>query len=553
MRFNPWRNILLKVEKTGMIDDEDEHVRLQKSVLVVTAMWIARAAVIWGLLYYFYGEYLAGSIPLSYSILTLLSLQLLKASKNFRFFSFTQILLMMLLPVLLMLSLGGFVNSSAVIVWGFFAPIVALLSGKTRVARYWFFAYLFLIIIGALLEPLLRTENNLPEIVKTIFFIINIGGVSSIVYRVLKYFVNNKDKVIDLMRTNRELELAYLQQEVMLRQNEKLATLGKLSAGLAHELNNPAAAAQRGSKQLQGRIPDLEKLVLEIGLMNLSEQQLEVYRTFKNQVHKRMKSPTELDPLTRSDRESEIESWLKNQNISDAWDMASMMVCLDYSVDELSELSGHFPAQQFQCILSTMLTIYATHNLLDELGQGTGRITEIVKSLKSYSYMDKAPLQSVDVHEGINDTLVMLRSELKGGISVQKDFDEELPAIDAYGSELNQVWTNIIDNAVSVLEGQGKISIKTFREDLWLVVQIADSGPGIPKEIIGKVFDPFFTTKPPGEGTGLGLNISHNIIVQKHKGKISVQSGQAGTSFEVKLPIDNRIASSDNASNIPKN
>jgi signal transduction histidine kinase len=541
MRFNPWRNILSKVEKMGMIDDEDEHVRLQKSVLVVTAMWIGRAALIWGLLYYFYGEYVAGSIPISYSILTLLSFQLLKASKNFRFFSFTQILTMLLLPFLLMLSLGGFVNSSAVIVWGFFAPIVALLSGKTKVARYWFLAYVFLIIFGALMEPLLRTENNLPEIVKTIFFIINIAGVSSIVYRVLKYFVNNKDKVIDLMRTNRELELAYLQQEVMLRQNEKLATLGRLSAGMAHELNNPAAAAQRGSKQLQDRIPDLEKLVLEIGLMKLSKQQLDIYRTFKDQVHIRMKKPTELDPLTRSDRETEIESWLKGRNVSDAWDIAAMMVCLDFAVDELTELSGHFSAEQFQSILSALLSIYATHNLLDELGQGTGRITEIVKSLKSYSYMDKAPLQSIDVHEGINDTLVMLRSQLKDGITVQKEFDEGLPAIQAYGSELNQVWTNIIDNATAAMDGQGNISINTYREEQWLVVRITDSGPGIPKEIIGKVFDPFFTTKPPGEGTGLGLNISHNIIVQKHKGKISVQSGPEGTSFEVKLPIDNRI------------
>ena len=284
MRFNPWQNILSKVEKMGVIDDEDEQIRLQKSVLVVTAMWIGRAAIVWGLIYYLYGEYLAGSVPISYSILTLLSFQWLKASKNFRLFSFFQNLLLLLLPFLLMLSLGGFVNSSVVIVWGFFAPIVALLSGKSKAAIYWFLAYILLILFGALMEPLLRTENNLPERIITVFFIINIGAVSSIVFRVLNYFVKNKDKVIDLMRTNRELELAYLQQEVMLRQSEKLATLGRLSAGLAHELNNPAAAAQRGSKQLQGQIPDLEKLVLEIGLMNLSEQQLDIYRTFKDQI-----------------------------------------------------------------------------------------------------------------------------------------------------------------------------------------------------------------------------------------------------------------------------
>ncbi len=541
MRFNPWQKILSKVEKMGVIDDEDEQVRLQKSVLVVTAMWIGRAAVIWGIIYYIYGEYLAGSIPISYSVLTLLSFQLLKSSKNFRFFSFTQISSLLLLPFLLMLSLGGFINGSVVIVWGFFAPIVALLSGKTRVAIYWFLAYVLLILFSALMEPLLRADNNLPERVRTIFFIINIGAVSSIVYQVLNYFVKKKDNVIDLMRTNRELELAYLQQEVMLRQSEKLATLGRLSAGMAHELNNPAAAAQRGSKQLQAKIPDLEKLVQGIGLMNLSEPQLDIYRTFKDQVHLRMKKPTELDPITRSDRETEIDSWLKIRHVSDAWEIAAMMVYLDFAVADLTALSSHFSGEQFQSILLALLSIYVTYNLLDELGQGTGRITEIVKSLKSYSYMDKAPLQSINVHEGLNDTLVMLRSQLKSGINVQKDFDEDLPAINAYGSELNQVWTNIIDNAIAAMDGQGNIIIKTFREEMWLVVQISDSGPGIPKEIIGKVFDPFFTTKPPGEGTGLGLNISHNIIAQKHKGEISVHSGPEGTRFEVKLPIDNKI------------
>ena len=217
----------------------------------------------------------------------------------------------------------------------------------------------------------------------SIFFIINIGVVSTIVYMLLNYFVKKKDSAIDLMRTNRELELAYLQQEVMLRQNEKLATLGRLSAGLAHELNNPAAAAQRGSRQLQDKIPDLEKIVLEIGLMNLTGQQLEVYRSFKDQLHVRLKKPIDLDPITRSDRETEIESWLKNQNVPDAWELASMMVYLDFSVTELAVLSGHFSNEQFQSILLGLQSIFVTHNLLDELGQGSGRITEIVKSLKS--------------------------------------------------------------------------------------------------------------------------------------------------------------------------
>jgi signal transduction histidine kinase len=177
--------------------------------------------------------------------------------------------------------------------------------------------------------------------------------------------------------------------------------------------------------------------------------------------------------------------------------------------------------------------------LLEEIGQGTGRITEIVKSLKSYSYQDTVSIQSINIHEGLNDTLVMLRSQLKSGITVEREFDQHLPLIEAHGNELNQVWTNIIDNAITAMDGKGTLKIKTFRQDKWLVVQFSDTGHGIPKEVKEKIFDPFFTTKPPGEGTGLGLNISHNIIVEEHHGEFNVVSRPGETCFEVKIPLNN--------------
>jgi len=537
--LNLWQNILLLVEKILVNADDDDETHLYKSVQLVSAIMVSVAAIIWGIIYLSFGEYLAGSIPLTFAAVTILSLLVLRVYKIYQFFRFSQILMFLTLPFLLMASLGGFIIGSVVIIWGFFAPIAALLSGQVRLAVYWFIAFVLLILVSGFIQPYLRTENNLPELLVTIFFIINIGTVSFIVFLVLFFFFKRKDNVIELMRTNRELELAYLQQEVMLRQSEKLATLGKLSAGMAHELNNPASVALRGSKQLQDIILEFEKLLFGLGQMNLSEQQLENYSAIKGQIYINVKKPVEMDSLERSDRETEIESWLENQNIEDPWDLASMLVSLNFSVKDLSILAENFSGDKFPTILSTLQSIYVTHNLLEEIGQGTGRITEIVKSLKSYTYLDKAPIQSVDIHEGLNDTLVMLRSQLKDGITVQKEFDESLPHIQAYGSELNQVWTNIIDNAASAMNGKGEIVIKTFKEELWLVVQIKDTGPGIPKEIQGKIFDPFFTTKPPGEGTGLGLNISYNIIVQKHKGKISVQSGQGETCFEVKLPLEN--------------
>lgn len=537
--LNRWQNILSVVEKILVSPDDDEETRLHKSVQLVSAIMVSVAAFIWGIIYFLYGEFLSGSIPLTYAIVTIMSLLVLRFYKIYQFFSFSQILMFLILPFLLMLSLGGFIIGSVVIIWGFVAPIAALLSGKVNRAVYWFIAFATLVLVSGYLQPYLRKENNLPDVAVTIFFVINIGAVAFIVFRVLYYFFKQKDKVIELMRANRELEQAYLQQEVMLRQSEKLATLGKLSAGMAHELNNPAAAALRGSRQLQDTILELEESLFGLGRMNLSQQQLDDFSTVKKHINIQVKKPDEMDSLTRSDREAEIESWLEDQNIADAWDLTSMLVSLNFKVVDLSNLSERFSGGKFASILSALRSIYATHNLLEEIGQGTGRITEIVKSLKSYTYLDKAPIQTVDVHEGLNDTLVMLRSQLKDGITVLKEFDESLPQIQAYGSELNQVWTNIIDNAVGAMNGQGKITIKTFKEERWLVVQILDNGPGISKETLGKVFDPFFTTKPFGEGTGLGLNISYNIIIQKHKGKISARSGAGETCFEVKLPLDN--------------
>ena len=180
--------------------------------------------------------------------------------------------------------------------------------------------------------------------------------------------------------------------------------------------------------------------------------------------------------------------------------------------------------------------------MLEEIGQGAGRIAEIVKALKTYSYMDQAPIQSVDVHEGLDNTLVMLRSKLKDGVTVRREYKEDLPRIQAYGSELNQVWTNIIDNAVDAMNSRGELVLRTRQEDQWVVVEIEDNGPGIPDDVQSNIFDPFFTTKSPGEGTGLGLNISHNIIVQKHEGQIGVRSVPGKTCFEVRLPINSEIA-----------
>ncbi len=335
----------------------------------------------------------------------------------------------------------------------------------------------------------------------------------------------------------RDLEQAYLQQELMLRQSEKLATLGKLSAGMAHELNNPAAAAGRGVEQVLAAFERHLRAHLELDAAALRGVQLSTLEQLSQVMQSCKERVSALDALTRSDREVALEDWLEAHGIASPWELSPTLVTMGYGLDKLKQLGVTFEAERMNALLTWLTSGFTVFNVLDEIAEGTKRISEIVRALKTYSYLDQAPVQNVNLHEGLENTLVMFRSRLKQGINVQRDYAADLPTIEAYGSELNQVWTNIIDNAIAAMNGQGDLAVHTRREDGWVVVEITDSGPGIPPEIQAQVFDPFFTTKPPGEGTGLGLNISHNIVVQKHRGEIIVNSRPGQTTFQVRLPL----------------
>jgi signal transduction histidine kinase len=331
----------------------------------------------------------------------------------------------------------------------------------------------------------------------------------------------------------RDLEQAYLQQEVMLRQSEKLATLGRLSAGMAHELNNPAAAIQRGAKQMQSSFEqhlDAEQNVHELAL------DIERLRHLVQLMQLHSSRRVELNALARSDREREVTDWLEERRIENGWHIAPDLVNMGFTVEELEGLVARYSPEELGAVLVWVTSGFSVLSMVEEVNEAAQRVSELVKALKTYTYLDRAPVLNVDVREGIENTLIMFRSKLGRGVEIHRDYEENLPLIEAYSSELNQVWTNIIDNAISAMNGQGELTLRTRHEDKWVVVEIIDSGPGIPEEIQSKIFDPFFTTKAPGEGTGLGLNISHNIIVRKHKGEISVTSRPGMTCFRVKLP-----------------
>jgi signal transduction histidine kinase len=335
----------------------------------------------------------------------------------------------------------------------------------------------------------------------------------------------------------RDLEKVYLQQEVMLRESEKLATLGRLSAGMAHELNNPAAAAQRGAAQLQTAFSRMLQVNLQLGKMNLTDAQIDNLILLEKQVEKKAQKPFYTNALDRSDAESELETWLGEKGVDEAWNFAHVLLTPGFDKPVLEKLAASFNRDQFIAAVNWLTSSVVIYTLLEEIRQGSGRISEIVKALKSYTYMDQAPVQNVDVHDGLDNTLVILHSKLAAGVTVHREYAAHLPRIEAYGSELNQVWTNLIDNAIDAMDGKGEITLRTRSDADWVIVEVEDNGPGIPPGIQSRIYDPFFTTKAPGKGTGLGLNISHNIIVQKHKGKMEVHSQPGMTRFEVSLPL----------------
>jgi signal transduction histidine kinase len=326
--------------------------------------------------------------------------------------------------------------------------------------------------------------------------------------------------------------------EAMLMQQEKMAALGNMAAGLAHELNNPAAAARRSTEQLTGALADWQAATLQLGAAGLAGDDASRLMELQAEVKLRALAPVNLDPLTRSDKLDELESWLEERGVGEAWERAPALVDAGWDRAALEALGVDFTAAQLPAAGQWLAGASLVYNLLHELGISASRISEIVKAVKTYSFLDQAPIQPINVQEGLDETLVILGHKLKAGIHVTRDYAADLPRIEAYGSELNQVWTNIIDNAIDAMGGQGELRLHAYPQDGQVVVEITDDGPAIPPEIQSRMFDPFFTTKGPGSGTGLGLHITRNIVQLKHHGAIHVTSQPGNTTFQVVLPVE---------------
>ncbi len=318
---------------------------------------------------------------------------------------------------------------------------------------------------------------------------------------------------------------------------ERLLALGSLSAGLTHELNNPAAAAVRATSDLRSRVAGMRQKLAKIAGGAWDRTQLETLIGIQERAAEQVTKAPELSPLEASDREDEMSDWLADHGITyGAVRMAPTFVQAGLDVawlDQVYELVGD---DMFEGAVGWLNYTLETELLMNEIEDSTNRISTLVTAAKQYSQMDRAPHQVLDVHELLDSTLVMLSRKI-GDVRVVKEYDRTLPQIPVYGAELNQVWTNIIDNALQAMDGSGTLTLRTSRADDKVLVEVADTGPGIPAEVVGRIFEPFFTTKPVGQGTGLGLDISWRIVVNKHHGDLSVESEPGNTRFRVSLPL----------------
>jgi signal transduction histidine kinase len=320
----------------------------------------------------------------------------------------------------------------------------------------------------------------------------------------------------------------------MEQQRDRLASLGKLSAGLAHELNNPASAAKRATSQLRDILKQIKDASHDLGRRDLTPAQKSEIEKLEASIIQRDEPPR--DALTISDLEEQIDSLLRSHGQDDLWQLAADLARKNVKPEVLESLFASLDTDTARVALVRIFASVEVANLLKEIESSTSRISDLVAAIKEYTYMDQAPVQNVDVVKSLETTLTILNYKLKRGVELQRDYQRIPLLVNSFGSELNQVWTNLIDNAIDAMGGKGELRVRTYRDDSCVVVEIGDNGPGISPEIKSHIFEPFFTTKGVGEGTGLGLDTVQRIV-KKHRGTIQVSSRPGDTRFQVWLPL----------------
>jgi signal transduction histidine kinase len=318
------------------------------------------------------------------------------------------------------------------------------------------------------------------------------------------------------------------------QQRDRLAALGKLSAGLAHELNNPASAAKRAASQLRQTLKKIKDASHELGRRDLTAAQKAEIENLEASFLRRDEAPP--DAITASDIEDQIDSLLRSHGQNDLWQLSADLAQRGIKPAALESLFAALDPDTARAALIRLAASVEIANLLNEVESSTSRISDLVLAIKEYTFMDQAPVQNVDIIKSLENTLTILNHKLKRGVVVKREYERVPLLVNSFGSELNQIWTNIIDNAIDAMGGKGELRVHTYREDSCVVVEIRDNGPGIPSEVEAHIFEPFFTTKEVGQGTGLGLDTVQRIV-KKHRGTIQVTSQPGDTRFQVWLPL----------------
>jgi signal transduction histidine kinase len=321
--------------------------------------------------------------------------------------------------------------------------------------------------------------------------------------------------------------------ESVARQREALVALGTLAAGLAHEINNPASAATRAVDSLEGTSEALLASLGRLAQGAISAEQFMALDALRREVGQQ---PAALGPLAVADLEDDLSAWLVDHGVKQDWLIAPPLAAAGLDVAWCERAAALLDETSLEPGLEWVASSLSMTALLGEVKESTRRISDLVSAVRSYSQLDRASVQLVDVTEGLDSTLVMLGHKMRNGVTVERDYGEGVPRIEAFAGELNQVWTNLIDNAVDAMDGQGTLRVSTRARDDGVVVEIADTGHGIPDAVRAHAFEPFFTTKDVGQGTGLGLDISRRIVVDRHGGEITIDSRPGQTVLRVRLP-----------------
>jgi signal transduction histidine kinase len=354
-------------------------------------------------------------------------------------------------------------------------------------------------------------------------------------------FVHRFDPVTDLVFVFGTDVTEQRRLEEEMRQTEKMSALGKLSAGLAHELNNPAAAAARAADQIHVAMDQLKDATARLSRSTIDDDSWLAIESWEKEILSRKASAPIISALEQSDREEEIADWLETISFPEPWEAASIFAGANIVIDDLLTLSQKIHEDVLVPVLIVECRLLTALDLADVLASSASSISTLVGAVKSYSYMDRAPVQNADIHKGIEDTVTILNHKLKKGIEIVREYDLDIPPMEINGSELNQVWTNLIDNAADAMGESGRLTLRTRLAGESVEVDIQDDGPGIPKESESKIFDPFYTTKEVGSGTGLGLDVVRRVIQERNSGEVSVKTRPGETIFTIRIPLKQTI------------